>query len=68
MTVRNPVRPEPGLDPGLSRAASKDRRAFEPHPQPLAQGGERRDEYSRGQDELDAAREWLAHVEAGRIG
>ena len=38
-----------------------------PHPQPLAQPGEPGPEYCREQEELDAAREWLRHVEAGRI-
>lgn len=39
-----------------------------PYPQPLATAGEQRPEYCREQEELDAAREWLRHVEAGRIG
>jgi hypothetical protein len=39
-----------------------------PHPQPLAEPGEQRREDFMEQEELDAAREWLRHVEAGRIG
>ena len=39
-----------------------------PWPQPLAEAGEQRREGDVEQEELDAAREWLRHVEAGRIG
>ena len=38
-----------------------------PWPQPLAQAGEQRPESIIEQEQLDAAREWLRHVEAGRI-
>jgi hypothetical protein len=50
------------------------RRAARPHgqdgayPQPLATPGEQRPEGVIEQEQLDAAREWLRHVEAGRIG
>jgi len=40
----------------------------EPHPQPLASPGEQRREGVVEDEEHDAAREWLRHVEAGRIG
>ena len=39
-----------------------------PWPQPFAQAGEQRREGDVEEEELDAAREWLRHVEAGRIG
>jgi hypothetical protein len=39
-----------------------------PHPQPLATAGEQRREGDVEREELDAARAWLQHVEAGRIG
>jgi len=40
----------------------------DPHPQPLAQPGEQRREEEIEDEELRAARDWLRHVEAGRIG
>ena len=40
----------------------------ESYPQLLADAGERRPEHIREAEELDAARAWLRHVEAGRIG
>ena len=39
-----------------------------PYPQPLNQPGEQRHEGDVEKEEYDAAREWLRHVEAGRIG
>lgn len=36
--------------------------------QPVSEPGEQRPEGVVEQEELDAAREWLRHVEAGRIG
>ena len=39
-----------------------------PWPQPLAQPGAQRREDEVADDELRAARDWLRHVEAGRIG
>jgi len=36
-------------------------------PQPLAQSGEQRRGGDVEKEERDAAREWLRHVEAGRI-
>lgn len=40
-----------------------------PHPQPLAQGSAPVEpEYHREQGDLNAARAWLWHMEAGRIG
>lgn len=48
---------------------TRPRHAGDPHPQPLAQsGGVIEPEYQREREQLDAAREWLRHVEAGRIG
>jgi len=38
------------------------------YPQPLSSAGARQPEHFREQAEHDAAREWLRHVEAGRIG
>ena len=38
-----------------------------PHPQPLTEPGEQRREGDVEKEERDAAREWLRHVEAGRI-
>jgi len=40
----------------------------DPHPQPLAQPGEQRREDVVEDEEHDAAREWLRHVEAGKFG
>ena len=37
-----------------------------PHPQPIAPGGEQQREGDVEWDEIEAARAWLAHVEAGR--
>jgi hypothetical protein len=39
-----------------------------PCPQPLAQPGEQRQEGDVEEEEAEAARDWLRHVEAGRIG
>lgn len=36
--------------------------------QPINEPGEQRPEGVIEQEQLDAAREWLRHVEAGRIG
>ena len=53
----------------MTKPAAQPRRpSSDPHPQPLALPGEQRPETCRERDELDAAREWLRHVEAGRIG
>lgn len=37
-------------------------------PQPLAGPGEQRPQHFQDEDEADAFKRWLAHVEAGRIG
>ena len=39
-----------------------------PYPQPISEAGEQRREGDVEKEEYDAAREWLRHVEAGRIG
>ncbi|MEO7602227.1 MAG: hypothetical protein ABIS39_03040 [Sphingomicrobium sp.] len=47
---------------------SKPTREAFPHPQPLATPGLQRRTEDAEQDEIGAARAWLRHVEAGRIG
>jgi hypothetical protein len=60
------------LGPGIRSWAVKDgprpRGQDGPWPQPLNQPGEQRREGDVESEEYDAAREWLRHVEAGRIG
>lgn len=47
---------------------SLDRACTGPHPQPIASAGEQQAESIRYDEELDAFSQWLAHVEARRIG
>ena len=67
------IRDPPSLEENRMRQFNqKDgplpRRQDGPYPQPLAGAGEQRRESDVTDDELRAAREWLRHVEAGRIG
>lgn len=53
----------------MSRHASRPAHARgEPFPQPLATAGEQGREGDVEREELNAARAWLRHVEAGTVG
>jgi hypothetical protein len=45
-----------------------DRRPMSERPQPLTKPGVKHPQQFQEEDEEDAVRRWLAHVEAGRIG
>ncbi len=44
-----------------------DRRPMSERPQPLTEPGVKHPQQFQEEDEEDAVRRWLAHVEAGRI-
>ena len=69
MSANNPARPERSLPRAGrgGRRASFDPRPFGHFPQPLAEPGVQHPQQFQEEDDEDAFKQWLVHLEAGRL-